>query len=173
MQDENLDLLNSETEEVVQLLPQDPAFRPFARFAGLQMMKKELETQLKAVKDEMDRLQTPLLSYFERNNLGPIEVDGVTLHRHRDLYVHARREDSGPLIVEALRASGMEHYIVETYSTRSLSTHIRELEILHKAELAAGTIPDTAALLPAALNAVLDIGRKTTIRAVRSRRSAE
>jgi hypothetical protein len=71
-------------------------------------------------------------------------------------------------VIEALRASGMGHYVYETFSVQSLSAHVRELERQHTAELADGRVADTAHLLPSALASVLEVKPAFSVQGRRS-----
>ena len=165
--DEDFDAVDADA--AVEFPEHDPAFRPFARFADLLMEKKQLEARVEQIKKDMAGIQPLLLTHFQKPGTGPFTINSVTIFQKRDIYVRAKEKGGGARVIEALRASGLGHYVFETYNTRSLSAHVKELERQNKARLADGTIASTADLLPPAVAAVLNVEPTYTIQGRRKR----
>jgi hypothetical protein len=60
-------------------------------------------------------------------------------------------------VCDALRQSGLGHFVHEAFNMQGLSAHVRQLERDHAEELVNGEVPDTSALLSPALAAVLNV----------------
>lgn len=147
-----------------ELPPDEPAFEAFERFGQLLLRKRELKRELAQIEKELTHLMPFLLQFFENHPAWPkVSVYNLSIFPKDFLYLRPQEHASKQDLCDALRASGWGHFIRDDYSTRTLGTHIRDLEADHLEELETGLIPDTYALLPPLVAAVLNLEPTTKI----------
>jgi hypothetical protein len=169
-----------ETIPALELPADEPAANAFERFAILLTRKRKLADELEQIDKDLTRLQPHLLHWFDENpNIPRLALEdktgqwgyNLTIFTRRDLYARAKEE--GPAgrqaVCDALRANRLGQFVFDSFNVNTLSAHVRALERNYAEELKRGEIPDTAALLPPDLAAVLDIN--PTLKVVGQRRS--
>ena len=100
--------------------------RDLKRYLKLRDKEVELKAKLSEVQDEKGEVQKNILSYYERQGITSLTVDGKTMYVNRQLW--ARTAGAMPDVVAALEAVGMGTLVKQTVSTQSLSSYCRELD---------------------------------------------
>ena len=139
------------TDEAPHVIGPGPELEAFTKFTRLTVRKRELAIETKEVESQLRALEPTLLNYLNATTYQKVKVEGYTLSPHRDPWVYPAAHASPERVIEALKVCGLGHYVRESYSTRSLTTYVRDLEE------AAGTLEDTLKLLPHQLAAVIEI----------------
>lgn len=96
-----------------------------ARYVELEQRKRDLKNDLKDVNSEIEALEEKLLPQFEAAGVQNMRINGMTVYIHRQLWAGAP-EGNREAVIGALRASGLEDYVVENFNTQSLSAWVRE-----------------------------------------------
>lgn len=137
-------------------LVESPEYQAFRRFIQLTIVKREINEQLREIEPQLRALEPVLLGYLGENGYQMIKIDGFTLSPKREPWVYPAQGVSRASVCEALKLSGLGRLVQEGYSTRSLTSYIRELEDHHN--LLTGSHPDALReLVPAPLAHVLEI----------------
>lgn len=101
-------------------------------FLDLNRKKRELQERLDEVQGQLTKLEQELLSEFEQAGVEKLTVDGATVYIHTQLWAGVAKsgdvatEEDKRRAMEALRASGLDDYVYETFNTNSLSAYVRE-----------------------------------------------
>jgi hypothetical protein len=144
-------------------MPTDsPEWPTFARAVQLIKLKASLTRELKDVTDELSRLQPLVAGYFSQRDLPKITIGDTTLFIRRQLWARAKK-DMTPQACAAMRATGFDHFVHDTFNVSSFSAHVRELERDNIDRITSGEIPDVSAVLPAPLAATLNITTDVTL----------
>ena len=128
-------------------------------FVSLENRKKDLDAELKSVKQQLDDLEEALVPQFIEDGVQRMTVDGRTVSIQQDVYASPLndRED----VVDALKQSELGQYVAENYNTNSLTAFVRELkrdvELRAKNENRIYTEDDVRAALPGPLGRALKI----------------
>jgi len=95
-------------------------------FVSLENRKKDLDAELKAVKQQLDDLEEALVPQFVEDGVQKMTVDGRTVSLTQDVYASPLndRED----VVDALKHSELGQYVAENYNTNSLTAFVREVK---------------------------------------------
>lgn len=105
-----------------------------AQFSGLRAQKRDLESQLKAVNQEIETLQPLALEEFMENNVTNMKVNGETLFIYRQVWagsvqvegpdgkMHGDKERT----TKALIAAGLGWMVEPSFNAQVLSGWIRE-----------------------------------------------
>ena len=98
------------------------------RFAELMDRKAELDTELDGIKKEMEGLKPGILELMQETGVSKMRLDKWerTVFLHRQLWAGAKDGDKEGAM-QALRDSGLSELIYETFSTQSLSRHVRDM----------------------------------------------
>lgn len=102
------------------------------RFSELAARRRELESELNAVRAEMAELEAYLLEAFEKAGISNVSVDGMTCYLHRQLWARAK-EGNYERACMALREVGLGRLVEQRFNTNSLSAWVREHEAEGKA----------------------------------------
>lgn len=128
-------------------------------FVSLENRKKDLDAELKAVKQQLDELEEALVPQFIEDGVQRMTVDGRTVSVQQDVYASPLndRED----VVDALKQSELGQYVAENYNTNSLTAFVREVkrdvELRAHGENRIYTEDDVRAALPEPLGRALKI----------------
>lgn len=98
-------------------------------YRDLRAEQDRLGAESAGVKERADEIERELLAEYAEEGLQNVKTDdGATVFLRREVW--AAREDGieTPDIIDALKASGLDHYVSETFNTRSLSSYLRDLE---------------------------------------------
>ncbi len=95
-------------------------------FVSLENQKRDLDAELKQVKQDLDELEERLIPQFVEDGVQRMTVDGRTVSIVQDVYASPTicRED----VVEALKESELGQYVGENYNTNSLTAYVREVK---------------------------------------------
>jgi hypothetical protein len=95
-------------------------------FVSLENRKKDLDAELKAVKQQLDDLEDALVPQFVEDGVQKMTVDGRTVSLTQDVYASPLndRED----VVDALKHSELGQYVAENYNSNSLTAFVREVK---------------------------------------------
>lgn len=136
-----------------------PVSRLINRYAELVLRKGELKKEMDEIDAQTKEMQPRMMSFFNSIGNRKLPLDHVTLFIRRDLRARAKfqGDQARQEVCDALRHSGMGQYVHDAYDSDALSGWVRELETLHKSDLASGKIADLADLLPPPLQLVLNV----------------
>lgn len=98
-----------------------------ADFVRLQDRKRELEKELKGVKEDIEMVQSILLSQFEKAGVDSVRAGGFTIYLERTLWAGAVDGDNEALM-KALKRAKLGVYVKTSVNTQSLSAYARELD---------------------------------------------
>ena len=118
-------------------------------YVRLHKERRELDLNLKKKKAECAETEKKLLVEFEDAGMQSANVDGMTVYLHRQLHASTGELGKGAVIA-ALKETGMDEYVSETYSSQSISAFVREME-------------GTGQELPAKLKETLNIFEKFSL----------
>jgi hypothetical protein len=95
-------------------------------FVCLENAKKDLDAELKQVKQKLDDLEQALVPQFIQDGVQKMTVDGRTVALVHDIYASPMydRDD----VVTALKESELGQYVAENYNTNSLTAFVREVK---------------------------------------------
>jgi hypothetical protein len=120
------------------------------RFVKLEKARLELEEEIKDIKSLIQKIQSPLIAWFERTGMERVTIDGRTVFA-RTIATLKRHEDvSKEELCDALLKTKFAYLVNNTFNTLSLNSALREH--LDKEEN-----------LPEELRHVLTLGSVTTI----------
>jgi vacuolar-type H+-ATPase subunit I/STV1 len=128
-------------------------------FVSLENRKKDLDAELKSVKQQLDDLEEALVPQFIEDGVQKMTVDGRTVSIQQDVYASPLndRED----VVDALKQSELGQYVAENYNTNSLTAFVREVkrdvELRAQSENRMYTEDDVRSALPEPLGRALKI----------------
>jgi vacuolar-type H+-ATPase subunit I/STV1 len=128
-------------------------------FVSLENRKKDLDAELKSVKQQLDDLEEALVPQFIEDGVQRMTVDGRTVSIQQDVYASPLndRED----VVDALKQSELGQYVAENYNTNSLTAFVREVkrdvELRAQSENRMYTEDDVRSALPEPLGRALKI----------------
>ncbi|WP_447983807.1 gp33 family protein [Nitrospira sp. Nam74] len=95
-------------------------------FLYFDKVKKEHEAEAKKAGKAQDAIEQQLLAWFERAGLRRMTTrDGTTIYVHRQLWARGMPGNK-PAAVAALKDSGLEDMVEETFNTQRLSAWVRE-----------------------------------------------
>jgi len=138
-------------DEIVSLTNESPEHQAFSQFVRLTLRKREIAAEARELDSRLRALEPQVLAYLGEGGYQRLKIEGYTLSPHRDPWVSRAPGFSDQDVIQALRASDLGQYVKEVYSVKSLTSYLRDLEE------AAGTIENSAALLPEPLAKVLQI----------------
>jgi hypothetical protein len=95
-------------------------------FVSLENRKKDLDAELKAVKQQLDGLEEALIPQFLDSGVQKMTVDGRTVSIQQDVYA-SPLNDRGD-VVDALKHSELGQFVAENYNTNSLTAFVREIK---------------------------------------------
>lgn len=124
------------------------------RFIALEERRRQLETEIDAIKAEAAQLEQMLLPEFERSGLEKVSIDGRTVYLERKLWAKAKDGDKAA-VCKALKRAHLGDFVEETFNTNSLSAYVRELDREERS-------------LPPSLRDVLEISEVFKLRTRRS-----
>ena len=95
-------------------------------FVCLEKRKRDLDAELKQVKQQIDDLEQALIPQFIELGADPsVRLDGMTIWLVQEIYaspVNDRQE-----VADALKLSELGQYVAENYNSNSLSAYVREV----------------------------------------------
>ena len=132
-------------------------------FVSLENRKRQLDIELKEVKQNLDDLEELIIPQFIEAGVPSmtVEVDGQrrTLSVYPDVYASPLNDREE--VIAALKSSELGQYVAENYNTNSLTALVREVwrDVLDEAKKAnrIATEDDVRAALPAPLGAALKV----------------
>lgn len=146
------------------LSPLIPEYPLFEQFAKATLRKRQLAREVKATQAELDKLTPLLLAFFSANpEWRKAEVCGLNIHQRSQFYVGPLEGYTRQDVCDALRASGLGHYVQDSFSVRSLNSYVQDLEERHQDEFESGAITETSELLPPELAQVLNVEPKIIV----------
>lgn len=131
-------------------------------FVELTMRKRDLERQLRAVKEQIEPLAAQLLDEFSSEGVSGKRHEGTGRMVSISRKVWARAADGDkPAACEALKDAGLGDYVQEGFNTNSLSAYFREQWDQYVAQHGTGT--DPAVVLPQPLRGRIELTCDTTL----------
>jgi hypothetical protein len=162
-------LLNEEEHQADQeLMAGNQEYAAFERYAQLIFRKEELKSELKQIEATMGTLGPALLSYLGQGGFESVTVAGYKFFPRREPWVYPKEGMEREDVIGALKASGMEQFVTEQYSTQSLTKYVRDLEEQNEESLRTGLVASVEALIPTPLAAVIRINPTYRIHTLRT-----
>lgn len=96
-------------------------------YVKLQKEKREQDLAFKKKKAECAEVEEKLLKEFEEAGMQSANVDGMTVYLHRQLHASTGKLGKAAVIA-ALKETGMDEYVSETFSPSSISAFVREMD---------------------------------------------
>jgi hypothetical protein len=136
------------------------------RFAELTQRKRELDRELKQVKDEMAPLEQELLQRFAENGWQKVSHKGTgyTFYVRQQIWARAADGDKAAAC-EALRAAGLGDFVAESFNYQSLSAYFRELA--DQRAFQGEPLTDLEVLLPEELRGSIQLTTDFSLRAAK------
>lgn len=132
-------------------------------FVKLNQRKKDLESEAKSVGAEMRKLETELLEQFAEDGVSNINLDGVTVYTHSQLWAGAKDGDY-ERACEALREEGLGDYVQERFNANSISAWVREYVRELQEEKPDLDTEDASTWLPGRLKDTISVAEKFGLR---------
>jgi hypothetical protein len=95
------------------------------KFIELDEQKRTHEGALEKVKKQLALLETELMARFEHSGMQRLNVDGVTVYLHRQIWAKAANGDH-VTATHALKEVGLGHMVEERFNAQTLSAWVRE-----------------------------------------------
>lgn len=96
-------------------------------FVNLEKHKRELNDELRFVRDKIADLEIRLLDNFSNQGIQSMKVNGMTVYLSRDLKVSVR-EGQTQRLAEALKDNNLSELVKEAVNITDLKSHIVELD---------------------------------------------
>jgi len=87
---------------------------------------EELDTQLKALKQQYDELEPQVIDYMTKEGLQRLTVDGRTVYVNRQIW--ASVDKTNPQSLGILRENGLSDFIEEKVNGQRISAYVREYD---------------------------------------------
>src|SRR6266567_6961936 len=95
-------------------------------FVCLEKRKRDLDAELKQVKQQIDDLEQVLIPQFAEMGENPsVRVDGLTISLVQEVYASPLNDREE--VADALKRSELGQYVAENYNSNSLSAYVREV----------------------------------------------
>jgi hypothetical protein len=139
-------------------------------FVSLEHRKRDLDAELKQIKQQLDDLERLLVPQFIEDGVQKLTVDGRTVSVGEDIYASPLRDREE--VVAALGESGLGQYITPNYNANSLTAFVREVarEVKVNAE-AQGAIYDEDDVFKALPPRLADALKISFVHVLRSRQA--
>ncbi len=122
------------------------------RFVELENEKAALQTKLKAIADEQEKLSNAILEDFVTDEIDSIKLNGRTVFIKETIFAKISSKEEA---IKALREAGLDDFITEGYNTNTISAYVREKE-------------KQGEPLPEAFSNAIQVGRRTIVASIRS-----
>lgn len=121
-------------------------------YRDLRAEQKRLGAEADGIKERADEIERELLEAFAEEGVQNVKTDdGSTVFLRRELWPARLEGVETPDILDALRESGLEHYVTENFNSRSLASYLKELD-------------EAETPMPAPLAGVIKVAEKFSIR---------
>ena len=108
--------------------PHPAKFRPATkRYVELELRRRELEDELKAVKAEARGLEEEILNQFADLGCQNMNVDGLTLYIRQERWYGKKPDVTAEQVCDALNQCGFAYLVKEGYNANSLRGALNEL----------------------------------------------
>lgn len=98
-----------------------------------------------------------LRDYFGSEGFERIKVDGFTVFLRSGMWGRPKEGVSSGAVCQALKESGLTHFVHERYYAKQISGHLEGLQEAYAKELEEGIYESLADILPGPLAAVLNL----------------
>lgn len=90
--------------------------------------KRQLEDDLKAVKEKISVAEPVVLAEFQREGVDKITLHGTTLYLRREIWAGKEPGIESDVAIKALIDAGLDEYAAPKINYSSLSAYFRELD---------------------------------------------
>jgi hypothetical protein len=123
--------MSTSTAELLNPSPHDlSTFQGRMRhYAKLANHRRDLEADLKSVKEQMAGMEQSLIEEMSLNGIENMRVEGLVIYPTVETHVSKKSDESGATIevlCETLRQCGLGYMVKDGYSASSLKSKIRE-----------------------------------------------
>ena len=94
-------------------------------YLDLEDHKKQLEFDLRMVKDRMATLEQDVLEDMAINGVDRIAIKGRAISPRRSVVANIRSKEAA---IEAIRKAGLNEYLGESYNANQISAYLRECD---------------------------------------------
>jgi len=133
--------------------------QPLKEYVCLEKRKKDLDSELKQIRADLDRLEVVVIDELVRAGLQKVEVDGRTLKIVPAVFCSPI--ENRWAVVDALKEAGLDQFIPQNYNDAQLRGFVKETaaEVFARAdqEDRVATAEEIAAALPEPLGRALQI----------------
>lgn len=150
-------ITNSKEEDAVSQQAAAPTMKDqLDAFVKLTKTKRDLDAELRAVKNEIAGVETDLIDRMADLGVSRIGHDqsGMTVYLRRQVRVKNMGDDRGAACA-ALKAAGLGSFVAESFNLNTLSAYFREQ--LDERTKQGEIVDDVSALVPADLTGVIDL----------------
>lgn len=99
-----------------------------ARFVELHKEKRDLESKLKRVDNELGGLEPILREQFANAGIQNMNMNGLCTYVNRSVYPKYRDGMERGDVIEALKADGLSDILKEDYNSQTFNALIRDIE---------------------------------------------
>jgi hypothetical protein len=97
------------------------------RYLALTDQKKDLETQVKELNGEIEKLERLILTDFEKASINNVRCNGRTVYLVRKLWARPKDGDY-ETAAAALAACGLNDFLKQSFNLNSISAYVREMD---------------------------------------------
>jgi len=101
--------------------------RQVKKYSTLLTKRLALEEEVKALNAQLAELQQPVLSYFQRQGVSSLSLNGRTLYIRSELWVSKASDATTEEACRRLKRIKLGEYTGSRVNTQSLSAYVREL----------------------------------------------
>ena len=109
-------------------VPSNTKVDQMKKMIDLKDRKDEIERELKDNAKEYKALEDAVLEWFEGAGIQNISIEGRTLYIASQTWTRGKSGVDPEIVVDMLKAHGLEDLVKETFNVQSLSAHVRRLD---------------------------------------------
>jgi len=106
----------------------DVATQVALRAVTIKRRVESLEKETKELKAELDTILRRIPMIFSMHKVDRVTVDGVTVYKRRQVWASKKKTVSTEEYLQALKSSGLEDFIFDSYSHGRVQAYIRDIE---------------------------------------------
>lgn len=143
-----------------------------SEYVRLDKIRRNLKDALDRVEDlQNNELQPKILAEMEHNGITSLNVNGLNVHSHSQLWVS--REEDYDNVCDTLEDIGLDDYSQKRYNSHSLSAYFREeyeqlVQKWKEGELDQEEMPEPSDVIPAPLEGKIDLVERTKVKTRKS-----
>lgn len=132
----------------------------WTEYGELEKRRRNLDAELKAVKERMEELQPSLLENMAEGGIDKLSMHGITFYLRRQVFGSVKDGFDKRHLVEALRESNLGDMVSETVNARTFDSYVSAFQRESGTTLSTEEI---LSMMPEALQAVVRVGERYSI----------